>query len=273
MARNEAETRYELIDPVLRAKGYRVPYIRLETPAPVEPMGPKGRRRKGPGKIDDLLCVEVPNGRKPLPIAILEAKKEDEDCLKGMQQAKGYANCERFEAKFVFSTNGHRYAKFNKFTLEQTGPFSFADFPSHQALTDCYHRGTGIKLDDTAALLLFEPDSPTYPESRYYQDAAIRAAFEKTIQSESRGEPARVLLALATGSGKTIIAANLLWRFGTAAKTRIIHLRPRRTPRAGLHKAEGCLRRQRPHRQDRARRKRGQERSYPHRHLPNTWSR
>ena len=42
MGRNEAETRYELIDPVLRDKGYRVPYIRLETPAPVEPTGPKG---------------------------------------------------------------------------------------------------------------------------------------------------------------------------------------------------------------------------------------
>jgi type I restriction enzyme, R subunit len=67
-------------------------------------------------------------------------------------------------------------------------------------------------------LLLFQPDSPAYPESRYYQDAAIRAAFEKTIQSEARGEPARVLLSLATGSGKTIIAANLLWRLHEAER-------------------------------------------------------
>jgi type I restriction enzyme, R subunit len=87
MAKNEAETRYELIDPVLRAKGYRIPYIRLETPAPVEPTGPKGRKRKGPGKTDYLLCVEVPGGTKPLPVAILEAKKEGEDPLKGMQQS------------------------------------------------------------------------------------------------------------------------------------------------------------------------------------------
>lgn len=104
MAKNEAETRYELIDPVLRAKGYRLPYIRLETPAPVEPTGPKGRRRPGPGKTDYLLCVEVPGGSRPLPVAILEAKKEDEDCLKGMQQAKGYSECERFDAKYIFST-------------------------------------------------------------------------------------------------------------------------------------------------------------------------
>ena len=218
MSKNEAETRYELIDPVLRDKGYRVPYIRLETPAPVEPSGPKGRRRKGPGKTDYLLCVEVPNGDKPLPIAILEAKREDEDPLKGMQQAKGYSECERFDAKYIFSTNGYRYAKFNKFTGEQTGPFPFAQFPDHPRLTGCYHRHTGIKLDDPSALILFQPDSPAYPESRYYQDAAIRAAFEKIIRSEAKGEPARVLLSLATGAGKTIIAANLLWRLHEAER-------------------------------------------------------
>jgi type I restriction enzyme R subunit len=65
MNMNEAETRYELIDPVLRAKGYQKPYIRLETPAPVEPVGAKGRRRKGPGKTDYLICVETPRGPAP----------------------------------------------------------------------------------------------------------------------------------------------------------------------------------------------------------------
>ena len=215
---NEEETKYELINPVLREKGYRMPYIKLETPAPVEPTGPKGRRRSGPGRTDYLLCVEVPNGTVPLPVAILEAKKEDEDPLKGMQQAKSYSECERFDAKYIFSTNGHRYAKFNKFTGEQTGPFPFADFPDHKRLTDCYHRHTGIKLDDPSANLLFQPDSPAYPESRYYQDAAIRAAFEKILQCEAKGEEARVLLSLATGSGKTIIAANLLWRLHEAER-------------------------------------------------------
>ena len=50
MPMNEEETKYELINPVLREKGYRMPYIKLETPAPVEPIGPKGRRRSGPGR-------------------------------------------------------------------------------------------------------------------------------------------------------------------------------------------------------------------------------
>src|SRR5262249_883793 len=116
MAKNEAETRYELIDPVLRDKGYRVPYIRLETPAPVEPIGPKGRRRSGTGKNNYLMRVEEPKGTKALPSGIFGSKREDEDPLKGMQQAKGYAECSRFDAKYIFSTNGHRYAQFNKFT-------------------------------------------------------------------------------------------------------------------------------------------------------------
>lgn len=216
MSKNEAETRYELIDPVLRDKGYRVPYIRLETPAPVEPIGPKGRRRKGPGKTDYLLCIEVPNGLKPLPIAILEAKKEGEDPLKGMQQAKGYSDCELFDAKYVCSTNGTLYAVYNKFTGEQTGPFKFSDFPDHAQLTACYAKHTGIKVTEPEASMLFMPDSPAYPESRYYQDAAIRSAFEKIIKCEQADEPARVLLSLSTGSGKTVIAANLLWRLHEA---------------------------------------------------------
>lgn len=66
--------------------------------------------------------------------------------------------------------------------------------------------------------MLFMADSPAYPLSRYYQDAAIRAAFEKIIHCEQNGQPARLLLSLATGAGKTIIAANLLWRLHEAER-------------------------------------------------------
>jgi type I restriction enzyme R subunit len=94
MAMNEQETRYHLIDPVLRAKGYDdITKLKCETPAPVEPIGPKGRRKKGSGRTDYLLCVKVGTMPKPLPVAVLEAKKEDEDPLKGMQQAKKYDEC------------------------------------------------------------------------------------------------------------------------------------------------------------------------------------
>lgn len=219
MSYNEQETRYFLIDPVLHEKGYNDHQrIKMETPAPVEPTGPKGRRRRGPGRTDYLLCVQVGDMPKPLPVSVLEAKKENEDPLKGMQQAKGYADCRRFEVKYVFSTNGHLYGEFDFFTSLQGGPFPFADFPSHPDLTARYAKDSGINITQPEAAMLFQADSPAWPQARYYQDAAIRAAFEKIIRCRRQGEPARVLLSLATGSGKTIIAANLLWRMGQAGQ-------------------------------------------------------
>jgi type I restriction enzyme R subunit len=222
MSMNEADTRYHLIDPALRAKGYvsrdQVTLETILTPAPVEPSGSKGRRRKGPGRTDYLLCVQVGGMPRPLPVAVLEAKKEGDDPLRGMQQAKGYADCKRFDVKYVFATNGHRYGEFDFFTSLQCGPFPFSDFPAHADLTARYAEATGIDMTLPAAAMLFQADSPAWAVSRYYQDAAIRAAFEKIIRSQQEGEPPRVLLSLATGAGKTIIATNLLWRMSQAGQ-------------------------------------------------------
>ena len=222
MGMNEADTRYHLIDPVLRDKGYvsreRITLETILTPAPVEPSGAKGRRRKGPGRTDYLLCVQVGDMPKALPVAVLEAKKESEDPLKGMQQAKGYADCQRFDVKYVFSTNGHKYGEFDCFTSLQGGPFPFADFPPHPDLTARYAKDTGIDMARPEAAMLFQADSPAWSLSRYYQDAAIRAAFEKILVDQQAGLAPRVLLTLATGAGKTIIATNLLWRMSQSGQ-------------------------------------------------------
>ncbi|ENM6578556.1 DEAD/DEAH box helicase family protein [Vibrio fluvialis] len=222
MSMNEADTRYHLIDPVLRDKGYvnkdRITLETILTPAPVEPSGSKGRRRKGPGRTDYLLCVKVDPMPKALPVAVLEAKRESEDPLKGMQQAKGYADCERFDVKYVFSTNGHRYGEFDCTTSLQNGPFPFTNFPPHADLTARYAKDIGINVSQPAAAMLFQADSPAWSQSRYYQDAAIRAAFEKILLEQQAGNPPRVLLTLATGAGKTIIATNLLWRMSQAGQ-------------------------------------------------------
>ena len=222
MGMNEADTRFHLIDPVLRSKGYesrdRVTLETVLTPPPVEPTGPKGRRRKSPGRTDYLLCVQVGDMPRAMPIAVLEAKKEDDDPLRGMQQAKAYADCERFDVKYVFATNGHRYGEFDCFTSLQEGPLPFADFPAHPDLTARYARDKGINLNATEAAILFQADSPAWSQSRYYQDAAIRAAFEKIILDRKAGAAPRVLLTLATGAGKTIIATNLLWRLSQAGQ-------------------------------------------------------
>ncbi len=217
MAFNEEETRFHLIDPVLRKKGYDDPQrIRLETPAPVEPTGPKGRRSKRGGRTDYLLCVQVGDMPKPLPVAVLEAKRESEDPLKGMEQAKGYADCTRFDVQYVFASNGHLYGEYDKPSGIQTGPHPLDDFPPHPDLCTRYAQDKGIDLNSPEAALLFQADSPAWSASRYYQDAAIRAAFEKIILERQAANAARVLLTLATGAGKTIIATNLLWRMAQA---------------------------------------------------------
>ncbi len=60
MGINKQGTRCFLIDPILREKGYdEITKLRCETPAPVEPTGPKGRRKKGGGRTDYLLCVQA----------------------------------------------------------------------------------------------------------------------------------------------------------------------------------------------------------------------
>lgn len=126
MSHNEAETRYYLIDPVLRDKGYDdASKLKLETPAPVEAIGYKGRRRSGGGRTDYLLCVQAGNSPKPLPVGVLEAKKEAADPLKGMHQAKGYSECSRFSVQYVFATNGRQYGEFDKTSGLQAGPHPF----------------------------------------------------------------------------------------------------------------------------------------------------
>ena len=218
MSYNEAETRYELIDPILRAKGYREWRIKLETPAPVEPAGNKGRRRVGAGRTDYLLCVQAASMPNPLPVGVIEAKAETADPFKGMQQAKGYADCTRFAVQYVFATNGHRYGEFDKMQQLPSGPHPFPDFPTHDALTARYSKDTGVDISAPGAAMLFMADSAAFNKPRYYQDAAIRAAFEKILLCEQAKEAVRVLLSLATGAGKTVIAANLLWRLHEAGR-------------------------------------------------------
>lgn len=219
MSYNEQETRFFLIDPVLRTKGYDdYQRIRMETPAPVEPTGPKGRRRKGPGRTDYLLCVQAGQMPKPLPVAVLEAKKESDDPLKGMQQAKGYSDCKRFDVKYVFATNGHLFGEYDLTTRLKGGTWPFADFHHHSDLTARYAKDTGIDIAKPEAAILFQQDSPAWAKARYYQDAAIRAAFEKIIHCHQHGEAPRILLSMATGAGKTIIATNLLWRLSQAGQ-------------------------------------------------------
>jgi type I restriction enzyme, R subunit len=98
------------------------------------------------------------------------------------------------------------------------GPHPFPDFPSHDDLTARYAKDIHIDIGAPEAAMLFMADAPAYNKPRYFQDAAIRAAFEKVLQCQQSSTPPRALLSLATGAGKTVIAANLLWRLHEAGQ-------------------------------------------------------
>jgi type I restriction enzyme R subunit len=107
--RNEAQTRRDLIDPVLLKLGWTNDLVKVEvTPGGTDIIDGKPKRRKG--RSDYLLCLPVLVGHPPLPIAILEAKKENSPATLGLQQAQTYAK--RFNVPFAFSTNGKMFSEF-----------------------------------------------------------------------------------------------------------------------------------------------------------------
>jgi type I restriction enzyme R subunit len=218
MAYNEADTRAKLIDPALHKRGWTEDLIRREeTAGTIEVVGGKGRRR-GRGKVDYTLRIQVNPDTQPVAVALIEAKKEELPPGHGLDQAKGYAACKRLNVPFGFSSNGHLFVEFNRFTGLTSAPKPLAEFPTPAELRARYEEAVGLRLDAASARPLLQPYAGGEATRRYYQDAAIRAVLEKVARCVLRGEPPRALLSLATGAGKTFIAVNLLQRIADAGQ-------------------------------------------------------
>jgi len=210
MARNEKQTRIELINPILHERGWIDALIREEkTPGGTDIIDGKPKKRKG--RTDYLLCIQVIEGKTPLAVAVLEAKAENKLPSLGIQQAKDYMK--RFNVPFVFATNGHLYAEYADDTGHIRDVLPLADFPSPKELKQRYESIKGIQLESEIAKSLFMPYKGGEAARYYFQDAAIRATLEKIIKGGKR-----VLLSLATGTGKTIIAVQLLHKLAQAGQ-------------------------------------------------------
>lgn len=210
MARNEEQTRTDLIDPVLAGKGWTGDlYAVEETAGGIYRLDGKVDRKQR--RTDYTLRVRSATNNKseqPVLVAIVEAKKEGYSPDYGLEQAKIYQR--RFGAKFVYSTNGREFVEYD-LTTGMTGlrrPLS--QFPTPDELRQRYEQFVGFKLDDPAAQPLLVRYSGGEGRRRYYQDAAVRAVLEKVARCEAQGQPKRALLSLATGAGKTYIAVSLL---------------------------------------------------------------
>jgi len=210
--RNEAQTRRDLIDPVLFNLGWNNDLIKVEvTPGGTDIIDGKPKRRQG--RSDYLLCLPVGEGLAPLAVAIIEAKKENTSCTLGLQQAQTYAK--RFNVPFAFSTNGILYSEFgeDKGTIIENDQLS--NFPTPLELLDRYeaYKDIVLKSEEARALLIrYKTGEAT---RFYFQDAAIRAILERIAQGEKK-----ILLCLATGTGKTFIAKELLWKMAKAGHIR-----------------------------------------------------
>jgi type I restriction enzyme R subunit len=210
MSRNEEKTRQELINPKIHTRGWIEDLIRVERTVGATEIV-TGRPRRGKGRVDYLLCLPAETGKSPLPIAILEAKKENEFAALGIQQAQSYR--QRFHVPFVFSSNGHLFAQWDEQTGKVVDNLPLEQFPTPIELRSRYEEIKGYSLSDKDALTLFEQYKGGESARWYFQDAAIRAALEKIAHGGNK-----VLLSLATGTGKTIIAAQLLHKLAQAGK-------------------------------------------------------
>ena len=218
MGLSEADTHAKLVNPALYTRGWTEDHIkREETTGAVEIIAGKARRR-AKGRTDLTLRVIVTAETQPVAVAVIEVKKETLAADHGLDQAKVYGRAKRLNVPFVFSTNGHLYVEYDTTTGITSRPIPMDLFPRPEELRERYERAKGFLLDAPAAAPLLRPYKGGEGGRRYYQDAAIRAVLEKIAADRATGTAPRALLSLATGSGKTFIAANLLRRIADAGQ-------------------------------------------------------
>lgn len=201
---NETETRAELIDPALQAAGWGIVQgsrIRMEFPINKGRLIGNGQRNR-PDKADYILQYKNRN------LAVIEAKARDKNYTEGVAQAKNYA--ERLQVRFTFSTNGLQIYAIDMHTGTEG---DVETFPTPNELWEktfpIDNKPEAIEKALWREKLLavpFEDSSGTW-QPRYYQENAITKVLEGIAEGKKR-----LLLTLATGTGKTAIAFQIAWK-------------------------------------------------------------
>ncbi len=170
-------------------------------------------------KRADYILFFKPN----IPLAVIEAKDNSHSLGDGMQQGLGYAKM--LQVPFVFSSNGDGFLFHNQLATDGKieKELSLDEFPSPKELWNLWsaHRGLSQPQQELVTQDYFSDGSNRSP--RYYQLLAIN----KTIEAIAQGQN-RILLVMATGTGKTFTAFQIIWRLWKAgAKKRILFLADR----------------------------------------------
>lgn len=194
MGLSEADTRVKLIDPKLHAAGWDESKIERELNVTDGGIIDSKGNRKTPKFADYILY------HGGMAIAIVEAKEEDEDHLKGMKQAKDY--CKMYGAMFAYSSNGKKIEEFDFNTNKQT---TLDSFPNPADLYKRYIEGRFGKLEKDP---ISQPLHKSTFSIRYYQDHAIKSILETFLSGNTK----KILITMATGSGKTKVAFQTVWK-------------------------------------------------------------
>ena len=196
-------------------------HITLETKITDGRINLKGNvvAREKPKRADYVLYLSANN-----PIAIVEAKDKNHTVSHGLQQAMTYA--QMLDVPFAFSSNGDGFAE-HDFLTGKERTFGLDEFPTEKELVERYKAGAndGAGLTDVQEKLIAQPyysNQNTYPP-RYYQ----RIAINRTLDAIARGQN-RLLLVMATGTGKTYTAFQIVYRLlKSGLKKKILYLADR----------------------------------------------
>ena len=214
---SEEDIKLRYITPAINNAGWKNEHIRMEyyfTDGRVIFQGKVHARQSG--KKADYLLFHAANK----PIAIVEAKDNNKPLGGGMQQAMEYAQI--LDIPFAYSSNGDGFLEHDFLTGKET-ELSLKQFPTPENL---YKRLVDAKQLSGEALKIVEQpfysDPYTY-DPRYYQ----RIAVERTVEAIAKGKD-RVLIVMATGTGKTITAFQIIHRLkASGLKKKILYLADR----------------------------------------------
>jgi len=213
---NEADTCRTYILPKLKTAGWDDEAITEQlvlTPGRVVPIGDKHTRQSGL-RVDYVLFI-----RQNIPIAVLEAKAEYKSPAAGLQQARRYA--ELLGVKFAYASNGHGIVEHDFITGRER---NLENFPTPAELWERL-KGTfnfSNPQAETDALTAYWQEAGG-KAPRYYQQVAINRAVNAVLADQPR-----ILVTMATGTGKTFVAFQIAWRLWKAKrKKRILFLADR----------------------------------------------
>jgi type I restriction enzyme, R subunit len=200
------------ISPAIKDAGWEpTTQIRREVtlaPGPVTVRGNVASRNKKKRKFADYVLYQEPG----IPIAVVEAKDNHHTVSQGLQQALGYA--EIMDIPSAYSSNGDAFASHNKAPAageDIETQFALNAFPAPTALWQRYKTYRGIKDKDESLVLQPYHEDVSGKEPRYYQADAIN----HTVEAVAAGQK-RVLLVMATGTGKTYTTFQIIWRLWKA---------------------------------------------------------